>query len=150
MNIFKLIIVFYAALSTVVMAQEEWGEQVLYCADIDKIGFSVDEKRDVVPFPKLKYTIKTETEVDELTGQEEYYASIQRSDLSKENIDPITYSCEKSSLYLVGTRFHCISMFGSSIIINLATLNYTSSMSTGWLYGMVGATDISYGTCTKF
>ena len=40
MKIIKYIIVFYTALSTVVMAQEN---QVLYCSDIDANGFIANE-----------------------------------------------------------------------------------------------------------
>jgi hypothetical protein len=41
MKIIKYIIVFYTALSTVVMAQEN---QVLYCTTIDNNGFTADKK----------------------------------------------------------------------------------------------------------
>ncbi|MDC0111809.1 hypothetical protein OAH91_04050 [Emcibacteraceae bacterium] len=57
MRIIKYIIVFYTALLTVVMAQEN---QVLYCTDTDSNGFIANEKGDGYKrtgFTPSRYTV---------------------------------------------------------------------------------------------
>ena len=136
MKIIKYIIVFYTALSTVVMAQEN---QVLYCTDIDVNGFIANEKGDKYErtgYAPLKYTISISSDnssiqVKEVNAEETQYMSCNKP----YSIQPELITCSRGL-----TTFN----------LNTKTLHYTFSLMAGWIDGVNDSIAVSYGTCAKF
>jgi hypothetical protein len=131
MKIFKLIIVFYTALSTVVMAQEN---QVLYCSDNDKTGFGADEndeKYEPAPFRTLKYTV--------LLSDDNSFIELKDADNTER------FVC--SPLYNIGIKCNSNAY---TFNLNTTTLHYTYAKLYGWLTGVNDTISVAYGTCAKF
>jgi hypothetical protein len=137
MKIIKYIIVFYTALSTVVMAQEN---QVLYCSDIDGNGFIPNEKGDKYErtgYAPLKYTISISSD----------NSSIQVKEVNAE--ETLYMSCNNTYSVILPELITC-SRSLTTFNFNTKTLHYTNSFMGGWLQGVNDSILVSYGTCAKF
>ncbi len=138
MKIIKYIIVFYTALSTVVMAQEN---QVLYCTDTDSNGFQVHEKGDKYErrgFTSSKYTISISSD----------NSSIQVKKANSESTQYMTCNPIYSKDYR-SELIHCTDTM-DTFNFNTKTLHYTFSLMAGWIDGLNDSIAVSYGTCAKF
>jgi hypothetical protein len=137
MKIFKLIIVFYTALSTVVMAQDN---QILYCSDIAANGFDAAEKDG--NYSSTGFTIRRYTVSLENMSAIEPVMNFKEGDLN------YSYNCKKLPLD-IGNAITCSNGY-NNFVLNLATLNFTHTWGYGWALGLKSSIRISYGTCAKF
>ncbi len=137
MKIIKYITVFYTALLTVVMAQEN---QVLYCTDIDSNGFIANEKGDRYErtgYTPSRYTVSIG---DMIAGA--YDMTIKSPYITTDLLCRKIYTSNRNAIACNDTT--------DNFILNLDTLNYTFSRGFGWTFGVNDALFISYGTCAKF
>ena len=137
MKIIKYIIVFYTALSAVVMAQEN---QVLYCTDTNSNGFIANEKGDGYKRSAFKLSRYTVSIGDLLGGA---YDMTMKSPSGS-----IYFQCR--NIFTVTRNAIACNDTTDNFILNLDTLNYTFSRGFGWVLGVEDTLFISYGTCAKF